>query len=85
MNSLKYNYDPNVKIKGKEVGKTGTNTGNIADIRFDTYGVGLNYLLDKNIRLMCYYDYVINESTSVAGYTSDIKDNVITTRVQFKF
>jgi hypothetical protein len=78
-------YDPNVKIKGKEVGKTGTNTGNIADIRFDTYGVGLNYLLDKNIRLMCYYDYVINESTSVAGYTSDIKDNVITTRVQFKF
>jgi len=82
---LKYDwYDPNVKISGKEIGKAGTNTG-IGDIRFDTYGMGVNYRLHSNIKLMMYYDYVINEETLVAGYYNDLKDNVVTIRMQYKF
>lgn len=82
---LKYDYyDPNVKISGKEIGKAGTNT-NLGDIRFDTYGLGLNCRIHSNTKLMLYYDYVLNEATQVAGYASDIKDNVVTIRMQYKF
>jgi len=77
-------YDPNVKVAGKEIGKTGTNT-KLADIRFDTYGFGTTYRLNSNVKLMLYYDLVKNENTLVAGYTGDIKDNVFTCRLQFKF
>lgn len=84
---LKYDwYDPNVKIAGKEIGKPGTNTGkNVGDIRFDTYGFGINYRLHSNIRLMAYYDYVINEATLIPSYFRDIPDNVVTIRMQYKF
>jgi len=78
-------YDPNVNISGKEIGKAGTNTKNVGEIRFDTYGFGINYRLHPNIKLTAYYDYVINEKTLVPGYTEDIKDNVVTVRMQYKF
>lgn len=77
-------YDPNVKIAGKDIGAANTNT-KMADIRFDTYGFGTTYRLNSNVKLMLYYDMVKNESTSIAGYTGDIKDNVFTCRLQFKF
>ena len=77
-------FDPNVKIAGEEIGKTGTNT-KMADIRFDTYGFGGTYRLNTNVKLMVYYDLVKNEKTLVPLYTSDIKDNVLTVRMQFKF
>ena len=78
-------YDPNVKIAGKEIGKTGTNTKNIGDIRFDTYGFGLTYRINTNTKLVMYYDIVKNEETVVPGYLHDIKDNVTTLRMQIKF
>ena len=78
-------YDPNVKIAGKEIGKSGTNTKNIGDIRFDTYGFGLNYRVHSNVKLMVYYDYVINEGTMLTNYAKDISDNVVTVRMQYKF
>lgn len=82
---LKYDwYDPNVKIARKEIGKSGTNTS-LSDIRFDTYGFGLNYRMHTNVRLMLYYDLVKNESTTIKQYEADIKDNVFTVRMQFKF
>ncbi|CAN5462855.1 hypothetical protein BH10BAC1_BH10BAC1_02450 [soil metagenome] len=77
-------YDPNVKIAGKEIGKAGTNT-KLADIRFDTFGIGLNYRLATNLKLTAYYDMVTNEETLIAGYLQDIKDNVVTVRMQYKF
>lgn len=83
---LKYDwYDPNVKIAGMDIGKSGTNTKNIGDIRFDTYGFGLNVRVHSHVKLMAYYDYVINEGTLVSGYAKDIKDNVVTVRLQYKF
>ncbi|MBL0330686.1 MAG: hypothetical protein IPP64_15050 [Bacteroidetes bacterium] len=77
-------YDPNVNISGKEIGKTGTNT-KVGDIRFDTYGFGITYHMNANVKLMTYYDVVQNESTLVSGYVKDISDNVMTVRLQFKF
>ncbi|MES2140980.1 MAG: hypothetical protein V4511_14835 [Bacteroidota bacterium] len=77
-------YDPNVNIEGKAIGKTGTNT-KLADIRFDTYGFGITYRMNTNLKLVMYYDLVKNEETLISGYGQDIKDNVMTVRMQFKF
>lgn len=82
---LKYDwYDPNVQIAGKDIGKVGTNT-NVGDIRFDTYGFGINYRLNTHVKVCAYYDYVINEGTLIKGYAKDITDNVTTVRVQYRF
>lgn len=77
-------YDPNVKIAGKDIGKAGTNT-NLGDIRFDTYGFGLTYRVNHNLKFTAYYDLVQNEVTQVAGYKKDIPDNVFTFRMQIKY
>lgn len=77
-------FDPNVKLAGNDIGKAGTNT-TLGDIRFDTYGVGLTYRINTNAKITLYYDYVKNEKTQVSGYTGDIKDNVITCRMQIKY
>jgi phosphate-selective porin len=83
---VKYDwYDPNTEIKGLQVGKTGTNTKNVGDIRFDTWGFGLTYRINAFAKIIVYYDKVQNEKTLVPGYQTDIKDNVTTVRMQFKF
>ncbi len=82
---LKYDwYDPNVKIAGKQIGVAGTGT-NAGDIRFDTYGFGLNYHVNQYAKIMAYYDLVVNENTELTGYKKDLKDNVFTLRFQIKF
>lgn len=82
---LKYDwFDPNVKIAGKQIGLAGTGT-NAGDIRFDTYGVGLNYHVNQYAKIMAYYDIVKNENTELTGYKKDLKDNVFTLRFQIKF
>ncbi len=77
-------YDPNVNVSGAEIGKKSTNT-KVADIRFDTYTFGATYRFHTNVKLMVFYDMVTNESTAIKGYTRDIKDNVVTVRMQYKF
>lgn len=82
---LKYDwYDPNVKIAGNQIGLTGTNT-NAGDLRFDTYGFGVNYHINQYTKIMAYYDFVKNEKTALTGYKKDLKDNVFTLRFQIKF
>jgi hypothetical protein len=82
---VKYDwYDPNVKLSGKQIGIAATNT-NSADIKFETIGIGGTYRLNSYVKLMLYYDIVKNESTLVKGYTKDLKDNVFTARLQFRF
>ncbi|MBA3663039.1 MAG: porin [Bacteroidetes bacterium] len=77
-------FDPNVKIAGNDIGKAGTKTS-LGDIRFDTYGFGVTYRVNTHVKLVLYYDIVKNEGTQVAGYTGDIKDNVFTCRMQFRY
>ena len=83
---LKYDwYDPNTKINGTQV-------TNVGDVKFTTIGLGWNYYATPNVKFTAYYDMVSNENTSIKGkgtgvdnYTKDIKDNVLTLRVLYKF
>ncbi len=68
---------------------------NAADIKYTTLGLGLVFKLDANVKFTAYYDMVTNESATAlntAGtayllppYQHDLKDNVFTLRMQYKF
>jgi hypothetical protein len=82
---LKYDwYDPNIKVEKQEIGKTGTNL-TAADIKFSTIGMGYVFHFNPQIKLIFYYDIVENESTQLSSYTADLRDNIFTTRIQFRF
>ena len=82
---LKYDwYDPNTDVEDNEIGKPGTNL-TPADIKFSTIGMGYAYYFHPQIKLVLYYDLVKNEITQLPGYTSDLKDDIITCRLQFRF
>lgn len=82
---IKYDwYDPNTRVKGIDIGKPGAKL-NQADIRYNTLGMGYNYYINENLRLLLWYETVKNEITLLPGYTADLKDNVFTCRLQFRF
>lgn len=82
---IKYDwYDPNGKVKEKEIGKSGTNL-TPADIQFNTLGLGYAYYMNPQTKLIFYYDFVKNELTQLSGYNTEIKDNIFTCRLQFRF
>jgi hypothetical protein len=82
---IKYDwYDPNSKVKGKDIGKPGTNL-NAIDIKYSTWGIGYIYYINDNLKWVLWYEKVINEKTDLPGFTSDVKDNVFTCRLQFRF
>ncbi|MEP7106600.1 MAG: porin [Ferruginibacter sp.] len=77
-------YDPNSAVNTNDIGKTGTNM-NATDIKYSTLGLGyINYLGD-NLKLVLWYSKVMNEKTKLTGYTGDLKDDVFTCRLQFRF
>ncbi|MBL0342204.1 MAG: hypothetical protein IPP71_15615 [Bacteroidetes bacterium] len=80
---VKYDwYDPNTDVKGDELGKSMIGSAKATsggDVRYDTYGFGLLYHFDANIRVTAYYDLVKNEiSKNLSGFTQDRSDNVFT-------
>jgi hypothetical protein len=77
-------YDPNTKVSSTEIGKNNTNL-TPADIKFSTFGFGLNHYFNDNVKVQAYYDFIRNERTLLPGYTGDIKDNVFTLRMQLRF
>lgn len=82
---LKYDwYDPNTKVKGMQIGATGANLS-AANIKYSTLNIGYVNYLTENVKLLLYYAIVKNEKTQLAGYTQDLKDNVLTCRLQFRF
>jgi hypothetical protein len=94
---VKYDvYDPNSKVSGSDF--TATNTSGASgltatDVKYTTWGFGLVHHWDDNVKFMLYYELVQNEKlsqiTSTASplylYSNDVKDNVFTFRVQYKF
>lgn len=76
-------YDPNTKISGTDIGKRNNVTA--TDIKYSTLGFGYTNYISENLKLVLWYEIVTNEKTSLAGYTGDVKDNVFTCRVQFRF
>ena len=77
-------YDPNTKVSGMEIGKNGTNL-TAADIRFTTVGFGVTKYFNDNLKLLLYYAVVRNEKAQLVDYTDDLKDNVLTCRMQIRF
>jgi hypothetical protein len=80
---VKYDaYDPNTKVSGNECPTEG-------DIAYHTFGLGWLFRANQNLRIMAYYDMNANEKVTNgqinAKYNRDIKDDVFTLRLQYKF
>lgn len=82
---IKYDwYDPNTLVRGMQIGQTATLIG-AADISYRTLGIGYSFQINPATKLIIYKDIVQNEKTQLAGYSSDLKDNVFTCRFHFRF
>lgn len=82
---VKYDwYDANSDAKGMDIGKPGANL-NDTNIKYSTLGFGYIYYAMENLKLVLWYDRVINEKTSLPGYGKDVRDDVFTCRLQFRF
>lgn len=77
-------YDPNREVIGADIGKEnrGLRSG---DIKFNTIGLGYLYHFNAHLKSVLWYDYVRNETTSLDGFRGDVKDNVFTLRIQYRF
>jgi hypothetical protein len=90
---LKYDvYDPNTDVGAGDFSSTNNLTA--ADIKFGTLGLGYVYHWDGNVKFVLYYEFVNNEkllATKVAGnpalavFSDNVRDNVFTFRVQYRF
>ncbi len=81
---VKYDiYDPNTAVSGNEI--VAANGFSKADVKYSTLGLGYAIRLDSNIKMTFYYDKVTNEKTGISGFTQDLKDNLFTVRLQYKF
>lgn len=82
--AVKYEwYDPNTKVAGSTINSTyGFKEG---DVKFTMIGVGYNLYLTQNVKFMLYYNMVSNELAKISGYTRDLKDNILTIRMQYRF
>ncbi len=82
---VKYDwYDPNIKVTESQIGIKGANLTS-TDIKYSTLGLGYYYNVDENWRFLLYADIVKNKPTQLAGYTKDVRDNVMTLRIQYRF
>lgn len=83
--AIKYDwYDPNTDVNTNDIGKTGSDI-NAANIKYSTLGFGYIFYITENAKLVLWYDRITNEKTQLSGYTNDLKDDVFTCRIQFKF
>lgn len=79
-------YDPNTSIAGDEIATTAANKIGAADARYATLGLGWIYHWDANIKLTAYYEMVKNETSSkMTVLKEDLKDNIFTLRMQYRF
>jgi hypothetical protein len=84
--------DPNKDVTGNDIGLPANTRLSAADVKYTTIGIGWVYHWDSNVKFVLYYDMVMNEkvaeSSSVSSLSplkEDLKDNVITFRMQYKF
>ncbi len=88
---VKYDvYTPNKDVAANDIGAAGSNL-NAGDIKYSTLGLGWIYHWDANVKFVLYYDWVKNEKVNslatgtLASFKNDLKDNVLTLRMQYKF
>lgn len=78
-------YDPNTKVVSDDIGRVGSGLG-ATDIKYTAIGVGYNFYVTENFKFLAYYNMVSNEiAKNLTGYSRDLKDNILTLRVQAKF
>ncbi len=76
-------FDPNTKVAGNGIGLNGTTK---TDLRQYTLGLGAIWYMNSALRLTAYYEINRNEtSSSVEDMTKDLKNNLFTLRLQYKF
>lgn len=76
-------YDPNTKVAANNVGTNGTAK---ADLSQYTIGFGALWNINSALRLQAFYEINKNEtSTAVNGMDKDLKNNLFTLRLQYKF
>ncbi len=77
-------YDPNTDVDEKEIGFAGNNT-TAGDIKFSTLGYGITCSINSRLKLTVYNERVTNTATQLSSYASDLKDDVFTTRLQYRW
>jgi hypothetical protein len=81
---VKYDvFDPNTKVSGTQLTDKAGFTSQ--DVKYTDLGIGYLCRIDANTKLTLYYDINTNENTGIKGFTKDLKDNVWTIRLQYKF
>jgi hypothetical protein len=81
-------YNPQIKIKGRNLVDTTAQLQQLGlsttDMSYYTLGFGYSIIPYNWFKLMIWYDYVMNESTSLKNWNGDYKkDNILTIRTQF--
>jgi phosphate-selective porin len=90
---VKYDvFDPNTDIAGSEIKNSSTTKLSEADLAYGTLGLGLVHHWDANLKFVLYYEMVSNETSTFGTteskykiYNEDLKDDVLTARIQYKF
>lgn len=84
---LKYDvYDPNTSVKSDEINENSEARLSSADLKYSTIGLGYIHYWDENLKFVLYYDIVKNETSKyIEQYKSQVKENVFTFRIQYKF
>lgn len=77
-------YDPNSAVTEAEIG-AGSNNTTAADIKFNTLGYGLACLINSRMKLTVYNEHVVNGATQLTDYLEDVKDDVFTVRLQYRW
>lgn len=77
-------YDPNTNVKENQIGISGNNT-TAGDIKFSTLGYGLTCVMNARLKLTIYNEAIFNSNTQLKDYNLDLKDNVYTTRLQYRW
>lgn len=70
-------------VKGSEIKKDTQLTA--ADLKYNTLGLGYIFYMNDNLKWVLWYEIVKNEKTQLVGLTEDLKDNVFTFRMQYRF
>jgi hypothetical protein len=84
-------FEPNTDMSAKNIGDPINKMG-LGDLSYSTIGLGWVYYYDDNVKFVAYYDMIKNGTISQANttvaykpYMSDLKDDVFTFRIQYKF
>ena len=78
--SKNLDFDPNTKLTAEKI--SALSSFSKAELKYNMMGFGYNIYLNDNVKIMLYYNHVLNESTTKY---SDFLDDIFTAKVQYRF